>query len=178
MRATSKPPPNCRGRCLVNLNAAREKPLLVTTHRHTFHGRDDRLSDILQALAKILQVPTLPGTLGIKPRYLLDIGSGWPPHQLGLAQKTAHHSPQKNVLLPVTTTARTALSACAAAIFSKNSPMSSCERALRLLGRLKESTRTPSTGVDAVTSVSLMAQWGQSANVYARSCGLVVADVD
>lgn len=64
--------------------------------------------------------------------------------------------PQKKLLLPVTTMTRTPLSRDASCSCSRNTVISCWERALRLVGRLKARTLTPSTGVEAMTSSSLI----------------------
>lgn len=57
----------------------------------------------------------------------------------------------------MTTTALTDWFDDATASFSRKSSISSCESALRLVGRLKARTLTPSAGFDTATSVSFIA---------------------
>lgn len=70
----------------------------------------------------------------------LDLGSGY--------------LPQKKLFPPVSTTTRTASSLDAWSKLCNSWSISSCERALRLVGRLNVSTLTPSAGVEGTTSDS------------------------
>lgn len=65
IRATSKPPPNYRVMFSQLSNRLEQGCMWLATHRHTLDGCNDRLPDVLQALTKILEVPTLPGTFGV-----------------------------------------------------------------------------------------------------------------
>ena len=65
IRATSKPPPNYRVMFSQVSKRLEQDCIWSTTHRHTLDGCNDRLPDAPQALTEILEVPTLPGAVGV-----------------------------------------------------------------------------------------------------------------